>query len=559
MKSQINHRSLHLLGSLVGVLLCGIAITACSDAASAFDASGWNPAGDPDARDGAGDSGSAPDVTKPPQNLDVTSGPDDAPAPPPPPQSENDFDLRTPEAGLTRLYIPSAGLDAVVVVDAGDGLGISLVDAGSRPTILRALRNDSGAIVLNEDSADVSIITPVTGNDGVVTYDVRNLDVLPHHNRMELSPGKNWAFAWYDASRPGPAGSLNDVSAIRLKAGEEPVVFNLAVGLRPRAIRFANAGQLAVIEADNGLSGVDLTVLDADTFLPPVPVHDDAFIVANDREVVVAPNGKWAVVRELDRKELTLVDLFANTRKVVSLPDWPSDLDLTPDGGAVVVPFVDSQQVAILAVPGAWDAAVGTPLTDNPEVSVRHTGHPFGSALINGDGTRALLYTTQVGVLAVGLLNLTQPSVSVRPVAKGIARAAISPDGGHAVIVNRRLSGKQAPENNSDAYTIIELEQGFEYLELTKAEPSEVFFSEQGDIYVLVPDPLGHNHEVHRVRDFAVSVYETPQAPLFLGVLPGVNQAAVMLDDPTGWLTFIGLEDGAIDQVNSFELNSFIE
>ena len=57
----------------------------------------------------------------------------------------------------------------------------------------------------------------------------------------------------------------------------------------------------------------------------------------------------------------------------------------------------------------------------------------------------------------------------------------------------------------------------------------------------------------------ATNVLPTPDAPTYIGVLDEAGKAAVMLDNPTGWITFIDTDTGDIDQVNSFELNSFIQ
>ena len=72
----------------------------------------------------------------------------------------------------------------------------------------------------------------------------------------------------------------------------------------------------------------------------------------------------------------------------------------------------------------------------------------------------------------------------------------------------------------------------------------------------MLPDPFGGAHSVHRTVDFAVSTIPTPAPPTFVGILPDSSRVAVLLDDPTGWLTFIDVETGAVQQVNSFELNS---
>ncbi|MFO0750500.1 MAG: hypothetical protein U1F43_33250 [Myxococcota bacterium] len=304
--------------------------------------------------------------------IDTSTGPD-LPQPPPP-ETEQDFDLRTPEAGDSFLYIPSAALDALIIVDART-LAVSLVEVGVTPTLVRALPGDEGAVVLNEGGSNVSIVRPhvVSGGGPTRTFDVVTLDVVVGANRLERSPDGRFAFAFFDESKGTDVagfGSLQDISAVRLDQGQE-AVFNLAVGYRPSIVDFADADRLALFFCEDGISGIRLDDLVGDTFLPPVPTSTDPFAKPVDREIVVTPDGRFAAVRDLRAPVLTWVDLQTAVVKELSLPDYASDLELTPDGQTLIVPMRTSQTVAVISVPAAFDfgadrrprdpAAVGEP------------------------------------------------------------------------------------------------------------------------------------------------------------------------------------------------------
>lgn len=553
---------------------------------------------------------------------------------PPAAENEIDNDLRRPALGDTLLYIPSASLDSLVVVD-GTTLSVDLVEVGETPTRVAALPGDTGAVVLGSGTHDVTIVRP----DGDGTYDTVTLDVLPRHNRIMISPDGEWAFLWYTATGANePVGSLQDVSAVRLEPGSE-VVYNLAVGLRPTEVIVTDGGERLVVVTEEGLSLMWLDDLDGDTFLPAVPYLDDTFQPASDREVVVTPDGRWAVIRDLNRKSLTLLDLDADAgevgqRRSLDLPDWPSDLDMTPDGAQVIIPMRAAQAVVVLDVPDAWlweppeeeepaiaepdaahevdaadavdagstdaattddtldamgvdvDADVGpvadtadndvghsdvagsdaideTPLGStaqlnaNPAATVLATGHPFGVAELEVDGSGALLYTTFEDTLAVAQLDLAAGTVLAYPVAKAVTGAVIAPAGGTAVLRHHQLSGLSEPEASSHGYSLVDLDTAYVKLVLTDYQPTEVAFSPDGDdVYVLVPGTAAGGSEAHRLHLFSLTRISTPSRPVFVGLLPDASQVAILLDDPTGWLTLVDVETGQIQQINSFELNS---
>ncbi len=508
-------------------------------------------------------------------------GADAGPNPEPPPAEEElDFDLRTPEAGGTFLYIPSAALDALVVVDASR-MDVHLVDVGLVPTIVRALPNDEGAIVLNEGSSDVSIVRPnfddiaTRALDDVEPFLVETHDVLAGSNALVLSPDADFAFSFFDpssvASDDESYGSLQDVAVLRLDA---PEVFHLAVGFRPRDILFAD-NSLAFIVCDNGLSKVDLDTLDSDAFVPPIPTSDDPFRAPNDREILLTSDGAAAIVRDLGTLDLVHVDLETRTLNHLPLPDYASDLDLTADGKHVLVPMRARNELAIIDIPDAFlwaPPASGDHDTEDPEnaenadltnpfVTLVPTGAAFGSTLMTDDGRHALLYTTSPGVLAIGMLDLESKAVVIQPTSKEIEAVIASPDAKMAALLHRTRSGA-GDLSDRPAYSLLDLASGYMKLVLTPNPLSTVTFTRDGaELFALIPDPTGIAHEAHRVssRTFAVTAYSLPDRPVFVGAMPGVSKVAIALDNPTGWITFIDTETDELLQLNSFELNSFIE
>lgn len=551
------------LGAALAFSALLIAFAACGDE-EAFSTGGsgnWNPT---DASAGGDTSWGGSD-----DNFGDTAGP-------PPAENEVDFDLRTPEAGERHLFVPSVALDALIAVDA-ESLQVHLVEVGLAPTIVRALPGDGGAIVLNEGSSDVTLVrhnaTPET------SFSTRFFPVAAGATRLILSPDGAWAFAFYDErfgegyARRGGYGSLQDVSAIRLEPGRE-AVFNLAVGYRPSAIQFTDDDALVLIECENGLSTIRLEDIDADTFLPPIQTTNDIFAPPLEREIVPGPDGTFVAVRDLQRKELLSVDLRNGARNRLELPDFPSDLDITPDGRHLLVPFVALKQVAIIDIPEAFTWTAPTPEVPeevgenedpppppaNPHIRLIDMGAAFGSLALTADARHALLFTTQPGVAAIGMLDIEAATIGVQPMFKDIEAVAIDPRGAVAALMHRRNSGSGSVANQN-AWSLLDLGTGYAKLVTVRNAVSMFTFTPDGtELFALVPDPAGAAHEVQRVDTdtFAIRTYGVPDRPTFVGALPRVSRMAISLDNPTGWITFIDTETNEVRQLNSFELNGLV-
>ena len=553
-----------MLRALSVLLLVLTACGAGDDAAGSFSDVGlWQDA----VADTTADTSSPTEVGTP----DGTDAPDTVAdtAPPPPPEDEVDFDLRTPEAGATFLYIPSAALDALVIVDARD-LTVHLVEVGLAPTIVRALPGDGGAVVLDEGSSEISIVRPRSAVGGIApdpAFSVETIPVVPGANRLVLSPDGAVAFVFFATTRSGATtGSLQDVTAVRLD--RPAVAYNLAVGFRPEEVVFADQDRLALIVCEDGLSGMRLADLTRDVFLPPVPTSPDPFEAPLDRELAPTPDGRFVLVRNLNRMALGRVDLQTGALALIPLPDYPSDLDLSADGATAVVPLRAAQSAAVIDVTRAFDWVAPPPAdppadppATNPHVRFAPTGAAFGSAVITADEAHALLYTTTAAVRAVGMLDLASASAVIAPLVKELSAVVPSPDGAMAVLVHRRASG-DGDLYNREAYSLLDLASGYTKLVVTTHAVTDVVFTnDAAELFTLVPDPLGATHEVQRVDagSFHVRSYPVPDRPVFVGALPALDKVAIALDNPTGWVTFVDTVTGRLQQLNSFELNSFIE
>lgn len=544
--------------TLVSLFSSALVASACAESASDMSAAeapggegGW-PSSD------AGSGGSPT----------VPSEGDQGGAEPPPPENERDFDLRTPEAGSRHLFVPSASLDALIAVDGRD-LSVSLIPVGFTPTVVRALPDDGGAIVLNEGSSDVTVVRPAADGAGHAFTPV-TLPVARGANRLLLSPDGLWAFAWHDPrlSGEGSIGSaaalditLQDVTAIHLAAGEE-AAYQLSVGYRPADVQFAAGARLALIPCDDGLSVVDLSTLAADAFLPPIPTTHDIFSPILERELRPTPDGTAVVVRDLQYAQLILIDLATRTLRRISLPDFPSDLDMTPDGRHLLVPLRGRAEVAVIAFPEAflWTPSEAAPEAPNPHIEQLPAGAPFGSLTLAADGHTALLHSTQPGISSVGLLDLDARQVLRLPLVKEVEAVAFDPTGAVAALQLRTASGA-GDLRGQHAYALLDVASGYAKVVPTANPLTQFTFTpDGGELFVLLPDPAATRHEVHRVDtgSFSGLSYPVPDAPTFVGAMPQVSKMAIALDNPTGWITFVDTRTGEIRHLNSFELNGFV-
>jgi hypothetical protein len=267
-------------------------------------------------------------------NNNTSGSPGDAGANEPPPsagdgfvpEEEVAFEFAAPAIIGDQVYVANETLNSVAVIDSRN-LSVKTVLVGPRPTIVVGPTpehsTDPAARVmsLNQGNHTVTIIDPAT-------YATRIVPVLSEANALLMDPRGRFALAWYDdkvteaGSRPG------DLSTVTVITAETS--FQIAVGFHVRRVQFSESGDRAVVLTDDGISLIELTGLTSDTFSPPVPVvpaHLDQ-LKPVDLDVRISPDARFAITRTSAYRGLILLDIDANDRRLIDLPESPTDIKL---------------------------------------------------------------------------------------------------------------------------------------------------------------------------------------------------------------------------------------
>jgi hypothetical protein len=155
------------------------------------------------------------------------------------------------------------------------------------------------------------------------------------------------------------------------------------------------------------------------------------------------------------------------------------------------------------------------------------------------------------------------------PVQKVVKGVAISGAGKNAILLHESVSptdsGVGGIVEASEGYTLLDLDTGYRKLVTTDHRWSLFLFVQKDDgadhqAYILLPDPGGVTHGVDVVdlNTFlvdAVSLYSEPNSLLFV---PSSRKVAIAQEHTNGRITFIDVDDGAVETKTGFELNGLI-
>lgn len=525
-------------------------LPACGDDESALaDEFERPPAAD--ASQGVPDAGAADVSPGPQQDASVDEEPFI------PEQPEEDFRFQPPAASRSFVYVANTDLNAVARIDSLT-LEVRTIEVGLEPTLVRTSPAGDQALVLNEGSSDVSIIS------GGAEDPVLTIDVTIGANSLVLDPDGDYAVAWYNdrrAEAADVAGSLNDATLIRL-GPEGAEAFNLVVGLHIREVEFDDAGTTAFFVTDDGVSVVALDEIDRDRFVPPVRVSADPLEDAQavDREVEVTPDGRYALVRTSTSSALRLVTLADGTLRELDLGAIPTDVDLLPSGDRAVAVLRELGEVAVAAIPGSFD---GTELVETYDLG----DEVVGLALPVPGRDLLALYSTLDENDHLSLLDLSEGSVETWALRKGIESIFASPDGTRLLVLHTKLSGEPVPGSEdfvarSYGYSIFSLGTQTTRLILTDARPGDFTFSTDGTMaFLILSDPARDVRAIEWVnlvtgRDQTISLRRTPEA---IGLIPATDRVFVSQEHEVGRMAFIDPDTGEVREVTGYHLNSRTE
>lgn len=483
------------------------------------------------------------------------------------PEEEAKVVFEAPRSSRNYVFVANPGLDSVAKIDA-DTLEITSVETGDRPTVVQTFKEENLAVVLNEGSAEVTVIRAGDGSDYV-----RNLPVPVSMNALVLSPKGDYALVYFDFDKAQEdpefrldeaAPPFQDVALVKLEEGGEKV-FHLTVGFQVLDLEFDDEGQRAFVITRTGISVVELATVRGDKALPPISVAEVDAQDETDREVEVTGDGRFAFVRSAGLEGLNVVDLGDRAITLVSLPTIPTDLDLVPGQSRAVATLRGTHQVAILELPAV--------LEDPESLRILELSDDFnaGQAELTPDARKAVLFTTVEERPELAVLDLDTGALAQHLLKKGVQSVAISPESDAAVVFHTKQPGTPTPGEPEDsflakshAYSIVDLETGYAKIETLPTKAGEFVFGESsGRLYFLLNDKLADVRQVEVIDlgSFRTRSIRLGSPPEHVGSIPndGVPRIYISQEHPVGRMTFIDEADLEIKTVTGFELNSLIE
>lgn len=460
-------------------------------------------------------------------------------------ETEDDFLKLSPATTEQYVFVVNASRNTVSRITV-PGLQVLTVEVGSAPAAVTTTADNERAIVFNEGSDDVSIID-------AETLEVATVGVLPHLNAMVLSDDGVWAVVYRDADEETDgdstgAQSFNELSLVNTLTLEH---FPEVVGFKPRQVRFTEDSSLALVVADEYLTMIDLSA--STPSISVVEIAEDLLDPPRAEEVEVSPDGTWAFLRQFGEDQLVVVDLLSREVQRVDVGQNPTDLDITPDGTHAVVVSRGSNELYVLDTTDPFQA---------PEVIDLPEDELIGSVQFSPDNSKAVLYTTAAKVARYTSWDLSDGSLTVRPLVKPIERVTVSPDGGTLLVFHTEEDAEDADPTDEFygewAVSMISLQDFRRNALLLQDEPTAWahstdgawgYFVMEGVPYLEVLDYTRLSHKELKLRS----------SPVHVGVLPNTDYAFVNQEHELGRLTFYDPNTEQAETITGFELNSGIE
>lgn len=468
---------------------------------------------------------------------------------PAPPGEEQEVEslYEAPIATGHSIWVANPRSGRVAFIDA-ESLSVSTVEAGNGPTRLAAVPGlaSEAVIVINERSNDATLIERTS--EGART---RSFPIAAQANAWSVAPSGRFAVAWADARLwPGSPETegFQELTVLdtSLPADDPARSTVLAVGYRPLQIGFDTAESKAYAVTQDGVLLIDLAH-GRPKLLGNVALGDDPLEDPLTRDVVVTPDGAYALVRRDGVARVDVLRLADGQRASVSLPAAVSDLDLDLDGDRAVAVLRATSQVAVLPVPAIFDAPTDYQLID---VSV---GATVASVVLSPVTDLALLFTNATPVKALTIMPLASPT-DLRTVRLYSAVLGVfpTPSGRDAVVLHRSL------EDGGGAFSLVRLTESLPArIADTDAPPFSVAVTD--DFAVVTERDDGkkvYAANVSNLGTLAVERFTLASPPLAAGVISDLRRAYVSQAHPDGRITFIDFDTGVSRTLTGFELGA---
>lgn len=462
-------------------------------------------------------------------------------------EDEDSFFALAPASTAAYVFIANPDRDTVTRVSV-PSLQVITTEVGHHPIAVATTSDYRKAVTFNEGDDTVSIVD-------AESMSVAEVEVRANFNTMSMSPDGRWVMCWYDqdldveTTDDGGIQSYNEVSFVDT---ENLVHWPLVVGFNPHEVQFTDDSSTAVVVSDAYIAVIDLA---ADELDPErIAISDDLVDPPTAEEVLLAPDGSFAIVRQYGAVELVVVDLAEGIVDSVPVGSNPTDLDLTPDGETAIAVARGSSELWLYSMDDPFAPAEVVELPD---------GEVLGSLLMSPDGTRGLLYSTASMSSVYASWELSDDSVTLRELVKPVASMGVSPTGETALVFHPEENG---PDVDSDspfydqwALTMIDLTDDFFSNPLRlPAEPSGYAHSQDGTrgYFVMEETPF---LEVLDYQTLLPEEVELASNPVHVGVLPESTLAWVSQEHELGRISFYDPDTLVLQTITGFELNSGIE
>ncbi|HRI69692.1 MAG TPA: hypothetical protein PK156_35930 [Polyangium sp.] len=482
-------------------------------------------------------------------NVGISSGGEGG-SPPLPPEEELESNYSAPVATGKYVWIANPTSGRVAYIDATT-LEVNVVEAGNAPTYVAAIpdANADVAIVLNVLSYDATVLR-ATGTN--LTAD--SLPVPSSGNAWAVAKDGRWAIAWTDARRidmADPIDGFQDITVLDLKSGAMKST-PLTVGYRPVAVAFDQAEKRAFAITQDGISVIALDgtapVVAKNIKLTEMPSQD-----ATTRDVAITPDGAYALVRPDGETAVHVFSLVDGSRTDVFLPSEPTDLDLSPDGTVAVAVVRDTNQVALLPVPGIVADPLNFPLISVPNATI-------GSASLAAQSPLALLYTNATPNPVLTLLDTSAPAPNPRQIQLWAPVKAVFPteDAAHAIVVHEAggMIGSEYPAAMSVVPIANDLPAKLTGLD---APVISVAVSPSGhEALVATGDEMHPQFRLYyaSMPSLEVKKVQLASQPIAAGIVACAKRGYVAQKHPDGRITFVDFQTGSVLTLTGFELAS---
>ena len=462
-------------------------------------------------------------------------------------ETESDFMSLRPATTNTYVFVANPDRNTVTRISV-PSLAVLTAEVGVEPSFVETSADYSRAVTFNKGSNSVSIID-------ADTLDVSEVEIRTNLNQMKMTSQGTWAVCYHDVgaegggSSSGGAISFNAISIVDL---ENQSHFEAMAGSYPHDVQFTEDGLMAVVISDDYLSAIDFS--SGEPVLRRIAIADDLVNPPRAEEVLLDPQGRYAIVRQYGVNELVLVDFESETASVsmIEVGENPTDMDVSPDGTEAIVVARGSKELWVYDLS---DPSLPPSVLPLPEEEV------FGSLILSPDSSQGLLYSTASQESTMGVWSRDGDDIVVRGLVKPVSNIGVSPTGETAVVFHPRENGDVESTSqfyNHFALSLVDLSDYFTSAYQLAAEPESFASTPDGNIgfYTMKDQPF---LELLDYRTFVPSEIRLPSNPVHLGTLPETNTAFVSQEHGLGRISFFNTDEAELQTITGFELNAAIE